>query len=93
MENNVVLNLLEHYRTQNIIDCNQHGFIPNRSCVTMLAHVLDEWAFNLAKYFSNQIDIINLDCASNYDKVPRHKIISTWPYKIQSELVKVILGR
>jgi Reverse transcriptase (RNA-dependent DNA polymerase) len=84
LEKIVVFNLLEHFRSHNLLNDNQHGFIPKRSCVTMLAHVLDEWAFSLATKLGKQVDVINLDWSKAFDKVPHIKIISKlWAYKIR----------
>jgi Reverse transcriptase (RNA-dependent DNA polymerase) len=84
LEKIVVHNLLEHFRNNNLININQHGFLPKRSCVTMLAQVLDDWAFNVAKSVGKQVDVISLDWSKAFDKVPHVKIISKlWSYKIR----------
>jgi Reverse transcriptase (RNA-dependent DNA polymerase) len=84
LEKIVVFNILEHLRTNNLINKNQHGFLPKRSCITMLVHILDEWVYNLAKKGAKQIDVLNLDWSKAFDKVPHKRLISKlWSYKIR----------
>jgi hypothetical protein len=85
LEKIIAFHILEHLRNNNLLNINQHGFIPKRSCISMLTHVLDEWAFKLATHNYKQIDIINLDWAKAFDTVPHKRLISKlWSYKIRN---------
>ena len=34
---------MEHLIVNNLLDYNQHGFVPKKSCMTQHIEVLDEW--------------------------------------------------
>ena len=54
----------------NLFAGEQHGFVPNRDCMTNLLLALEDWSE--AKEFGNDIDIIYTDFAKAFESVP-HK--------------------
>ena len=59
--------LLNHLMCNNIIQLNQHGFLPTRSCITNLLEAFDECSSLLDK--SSPVDILHIDFAKAFDKV------------------------
>jgi hypothetical protein len=77
--------MLDHFRKNNLINNNQHGFIPKRSCVTLLADLIDNWSYNLAAKKGKQIDAVNLDWAKAFDSVPHKRLLSKlWCYQVRN---------
>ena len=74
IERIVCNHLYMHLRRHNLLNNNQHGFIPGKSCTTLLAHVLDDWYQGLNSRSSKQIDIIALDWAKAFDRVPHKRL-------------------
>ena len=56
----------------------QYGFLPGRSTVSQLIQVVHEYAKALKK--KQQVDVIYLDFAKAFDKVPHNKLL----YKLES---------
>ena len=56
-----------------LISCNQHGFLPGRSCVTQLINVLHCIGGQLDA--GKQIHIIYLDMSKAFDKVDNTKLL------------------
>jgi hypothetical protein len=54
------------------------GFLPGRSTVSQLIQVVHEYAKALEK--NQQVDVIYLDFAKAFDKVPHNKLL----YKFES---------
>ena len=68
----IVKNILNHLLTQNRLNPNQHGFVPNRSTQTQL---LAHFETIYQALFNNQrLDVVYLDFAKAFDKVS-HKIV------------------
>jgi len=68
---------MKHLTCYNILTPNQHGFRSKRSCETQLISTIQGIAKNL-KSGKDQVDVILLDFAKAFDKVPfqrlRHKL-------------------
>ena len=65
--------IMEHLSYNNLLSCNQHGFIPGRSCVTNLLELMDKWTDMLDN--DEPIDNIYLDFRKAFDSVPHRRLI------------------
>ena len=65
-----------------LLNDNQHGFRPSRSCVTQLLQVVREWLQALDKLGS--IDAVFLDFAKAFDKVSHAHLL----YKLECYGIK-----
>lgn len=65
-----IVNYLEHYQ---LIHDSQHGFRRGRSCLTNLLIFLDKITREIDS--GNDLDIIYLDFAKAFDKVPHQRLI------------------
>ena len=65
--------LLDHLLSNNILRLSQHGFLPGKSCVTNLIEYLEA----LLKQLDNghAVDVIYLDFAKAFDKVPHQRLL------------------
>ena len=52
----------------------QHGFVLNRSCMTQLLYVMEDWTKWLDS--GNCIDNIFLDFQKAFDSVPHERLLS-----------------
>jgi hypothetical protein len=68
--------LLVHCLTAKIIPDNQHGFLPGRSCTTMLMSVVDKWLSWLDRHQGAHVHTIILDWKKAFDRVPHERLIS-----------------
>jgi retron-type reverse transcriptase len=67
----------------------QHGFVPNKACVTNLFETLDLITDALKR--RNSVDLVLLDFAKAFDKVSHAKLIQKLEaYGINKTLVKLI---
>jgi hypothetical protein len=73
MERLVRDKMLDHLINNNLLDINQHGFSPGKSCVTNLLEALDVITDTMEKHF--EIVIILLDFAKAFDKVSHRLLI------------------
>jgi exonuclease III len=73
MEKLVRDELFKHLDSNEILTKCQHGFVPNRSCVTNLLEVLDKWTESLDN--SIPVDAIYLDFAKAFDTVPHERLL------------------
>ncbi|KAJ3662573.1 hypothetical protein Zmor_006915 [Zophobas morio] len=73
MERIIWRHLLRFLYDHDIITLNQHGFLPKRSTVTCLLQCLNEWTLSLEKNIP--VDIIYLDFAKAFDRVPHRRLI------------------
>ena len=64
---------MSHFDQHNILCDNQHGFRKKRSCETQLIVTIQDIAKNLSK--GRQVDIILLDFAKAFDKVPHARLL------------------
>ena len=65
--------LVEHLEINKLIHDSQHGFRSGRSCLSNLLEFLDKvtQAFDEA----NNVDVIYLDFAKAFDKVPHQRLL------------------
>ena len=60
--------LLTHFNTHDLLSNNQHGFIPERSCVTQLLSVLDDWTRAMME--GHNTDVVYFDFSKAFDNCP-----------------------
>jgi len=65
--------ILDHMNRNKLFCDNQHGFRPQRSCVTQLLEVIEEWTDILDR--GGNIDCIYLDFAKAFDTVPHQRLL------------------
>ena len=73
---------MEHLFDNGLINDNQHGCIPGRSCITQLLVDLDHWTDILHDH--GALDAIYLDFAKAFDKVPHERLL----LKVKSHGIK-----
>jgi hypothetical protein len=66
---------LYHLKNNDLLNRSQHGFLPGRSCVTLLTHALDDWHNALNTRNVKQVDVISLDWAKAFDVVPHDRLL------------------
>jgi len=65
--------IVHHLETKLLIGNSQHGFRKGRSCLTNLLSFLDKVTSHIDS--GNSIDVVFLDFAKAFDKVPHHRLI------------------
>ena len=70
IKDNIVTFLEENY----LIRDSQHGFMSGRSCLTNLLNFMEEVTSELDN--GNSVDVIYLDFAKAFDKVPHKRLLS-----------------
>ena len=80
MEHVIASNIMEHLESNNILYDLQHGFRSSRSCETQLVSFIQELANNNDNI---QTDVIVIDYAKAFDKVPHKKLL----YKLQIKVL------
>ena len=73
LEHIIHSNIMQHFDQHRILCDNQHGFRKKRSCETQLLSTVQEIASSTAK--GQQVDIILLDFAKAFDKVPHTRLL------------------
>jgi len=77
---------MAYFVKNNLFSNKEFGFINGRSTVLQLLHVLDIWVKNLEE--GGQIDVIYIDFAKAFDKVPHQRLISKLrSYGISEQLI------
>ena len=71
--------LLEHLEHNDIINKNQHGFLPKKSCVSNLLETIEDISLLYDKGIAT--DEIFLDFAKAFDKVPHQRLL----YKLHKQ--------
>lgn len=66
-------NVMKHLDKHNILCENQHGFRRNHSCETQLINTIQDIAMALDQ--KNQVDMIIMDFAKAFDKVPHRRLL------------------
>ena len=69
---------MAHFDRFNILKDNQHGFRKRRSCETQLIVTIQEIASKLSN--GEQVDVILLDFAKAFDKVPHSRLMYKLDY-------------
>ena len=78
LEHVVHSSVMKHFETHSILKDNQHGFRKKRSCETQLITTIHEIASNIAQ--KDQVDVILLDFAKAFDKVPHQRLLQKLTY-------------
>ena len=71
-------NIMQHFDNHNVLCDNQHGSRKRRSCETQLISTIQELSASIAK--GMQVDVILLDFAKAFDKVPTKRLIHKLDY-------------
>jgi len=74
LESIICTAVVAHLEKHNLIKDSQHGFRRGRSCLTNLLEFLDK--VTCSADAGHNIDIIYLDFAKAFDKVPHHRLIA-----------------
>ena len=81
--------ITSHFEKHNLIHDSQHGFRSNKSCLTNLIEFFDA-VINVYDQ-KKPVDVIYLDFAKAFDKVPHNKLISKLKsYYLDCNLIKWI---
>ena len=64
---------MDYMKIEKIITPSQHGFVPNKACITNLLETLDTITDAVNKGYS--VDLTLLDLAKAFDKVSHKKLI------------------
>lgn len=81
--------IVDHLNRHNLISLQQHGFVKNKSCLTNLLETMDNITQAIAG--KNPIDLVFLDFAKAFDKVPHRRLIhKLQAYGIQGPLLNWI---
>ena len=78
IENIIHSSVMKHFDQHKVLCCNQHGFRKKFSCETQLLSTVQEIASSTAK--GKQVDIIFLDLAKVFDKVPHSRLLYKLDY-------------
>ena len=73
MESIIRDGVLAHLVENNLLSCNQHGFVPKRSCITNLLDMMDKWTDALDA--GMPVDKIYLDFAKAFDSVLHKRLL------------------
>ena len=76
-------NINKHLALDSILADCQHGFRSRRSCETQLVQFVHDIIINLDGAMNRghkQTDLINIDCAKAFDKVPHRKLLHKLDY-------------
>jgi hypothetical protein len=65
----------DHLNSNCLLSDKQHGFVPNKSCVTQLMNVYHSWATTLDKRSPPRIDAVFLDMSKAFDRMPHHILV------------------
>jgi hypothetical protein len=78
LEHILCSNILRHLDNHSILTESQHGFRKNRSCESQLITTIDDLAKSMDD--STQTDVILLDFAKAFDKVPHGRLLYKLKY-------------
>ena len=73
MEGFIRDHLVEHMVTNNLFADSQHGFVPNRDCMSNLLLALDDWTQVIKLGYS--VDLIYTDFAKAFDSVSHKRLL------------------
>ena len=65
--------IMKYMQVKRLITSSQHGFVPNKACVTNLLETLDIVTDAVNK--GHLVDLVLLDLAKAFDKVSHEKLI------------------
>ena len=66
--------MVSHLKLHDLINRTQHGFVPNRSCLTNLLEYLEKMTELVD--LGHSVDVFYLDFAKAFDKVPHVRLMS-----------------
>ena len=64
--------LVTHLMKNNLITDNQHGFVPDRNCITQLLICMEEWSKMIEE--GDCFDVIYTDFSKAFDSVPHERL-------------------
>ena len=67
-------NLVEHLDRHRLIRNSQHGFTKSKSCLTNILSFMESVTLNVDK--GNPVDIVYLDFAKAFDKMPHEGLLN-----------------
>ena len=70
--------LMQYFKSENLLSICQHGFRSSHSCVTQLLQAVNDWS--LALESGNSVDVVYLDLRKTFDCVPHRRLLT----KLQS---------
>ncbi len=83
--------MMDHLLNNKLISDKQFGFVPKRSTVLQLLHVLDEWTETLDN--GGSVDVVYCDFLKAFDKVPHLRLLNKLhTYGLPDYLVDWIRG-
>ena len=65
--------IVMHMKTNNLLANEQHGFVPNKNCVTQLIESLQAWGKMIDE--GEPVDMIFTDFAKAFDSVPHKRLL------------------
>ena len=65
--------ILQHLIKERVLSDAQHGFVPQKSCITNLLDTIDEWTDAIANNVA--VDAIYTDFAKAFDTVPHKRLL------------------
>ena len=65
--------VIEHMVRNGLIAEEQHGFVPNRNCMTNLLTAVEDWSSMIDKGMA--FDLIYTDFSKAFDSVPHERIL------------------
>ena len=72
----IISNALLIFLTINdVIPVHQHGFMPRRSCNSMLMYTLNEWQRLLDQHAGGHIHAVSIDWEKAFDKIPHSRLL------------------
>ena len=83
LEHTIVSNINKHQAFESILAYCQHGFRSQRSCETQLFHFFHDLVSNLNRALNRnhrQTDVIIMDFAKAFDKVPHRRLLYKLDY-------------
>ena len=77
--------IVKHMKVNNLFSAAQHGFVTGKSCSTQLLELMEELTEALDS--NEDVDIIYLDFATAFDKVPHKRLLKRlWGYGIRGKV-------
>ena len=73
MESVIRDHIVSYMSANNLFANEQHGFVPNRDCMTNLLSALEDWTEDIESGFD--IDVIYTDFAKAFDSVPHQRLL------------------
>ena len=76
MESIIRDSIVFHLTENKLINSSQHGFMSRKSCLTNLLEYLE--VLTSLVDAGHSVDVIYLDFAKAFDKVPHQRLIKKW---------------